>query len=191
VFKLRSTPSGSLPTDADLFRTITRGLHGTPMMPATQLKARERWALVFHIEGLSPRFRTEERAAPLAVPAAPKDTKEIRERGQELYQRLRCVSCHGEKGTGEGPAATTYARGSSERQVRIRNFARGRFIRGAELEDIYLTLRTGLDGTPMGAYDGVPDADLWALAAYVRDLVRERPLHELPPAGTTVGQTEP
>src|SRR6266540_3743479 len=27
VFKFRSTPSGALPTDADLLRTITNGLH--------------------------------------------------------------------------------------------------------------------------------------------------------------------
>ena len=33
VFKIRSTPTGSLPTDRDLFRTLTRGLHGTAMQP--------------------------------------------------------------------------------------------------------------------------------------------------------------
>src|SRR5207247_1491942 len=31
VFKFRSTPSGSLPTDGDLFRTITRGVRWTAM----------------------------------------------------------------------------------------------------------------------------------------------------------------
>ncbi|HYS80841.1 MAG TPA: c-type cytochrome, partial [Anaeromyxobacteraceae bacterium] len=31
TFKFRSTPSGKLPTDADLYRTITNGLHHTFM----------------------------------------------------------------------------------------------------------------------------------------------------------------
>ena len=52
------------------------------------------------------------------------------------------------------------------------------------MEDLYLTLRTGLDGTPMGAYDALRDDEIWAVAAYVRSLVRERPLHDLPPART-------
>ena len=52
------------------------------------------------------------------------------------------------------------------------------------MEDLYLTLRTGLEGTPMAAYDTLRDDEIWALAAYVRSLVRERPLHELPPART-------
>ena len=33
VFKIRSTPSGSLPTDLDLFQTLSRGIHGTDMAP--------------------------------------------------------------------------------------------------------------------------------------------------------------
>ena len=36
----------------------------------------------------------------------------------------------------------------------------------------------------MGAYDTLRDDEIWAVAAYVRSLVRERPLHELPPART-------
>src|SRR5437867_53481 len=31
IFKYRSTPSGELPTDADLLRTITNGVHSTYM----------------------------------------------------------------------------------------------------------------------------------------------------------------
>jgi hypothetical protein len=62
--------------------------------------------------------------------------------------------------------------------VRIRDFSRGRFIRGTEMEDIYLTLRVGLEGTPMASYDALADSDLWARAAYVRSLIRERPVYD-------------
>src|SRR3989304_3036888 len=37
VFKFRSTPSGSLPTDEDLARTIRRGLPGSAMLPHDHL----------------------------------------------------------------------------------------------------------------------------------------------------------
>jgi mono/diheme cytochrome c family protein len=36
----------------------------------------------------------------------------------------------------------------------------------------------------MGSYDMLRDDEIWALAAYVRSLIRQRPLHEFPPART-------
>ncbi|HEY0712061.1 MAG TPA: hypothetical protein VGF45_05270, partial [Polyangia bacterium] len=49
--------------------------------------------------------------------------------------------------------------------------------------DIFTTLRVGIEGTPMAAYPMLSDDEIWALAAYVRLLVRERPLEYLPAAG--------
>ncbi len=183
VYKLRSTPAGSIPTDLDLFRTIGRGIHGTPMRPGRALREEERWALVGTLKAFSPRFREERPGPEIRVPPPPRETDALRARGQALYAQLRCAACHGEAGAADGPAAGAYRRAQPERDVRIRDFSRGRFIRGAELPDVFLTLRTGLEGTPMGAYDALADDDLWALAAHVRALVRERPLQTLPPAG--------
>jgi cytochrome c oxidase cbb3-type subunit 2 len=183
VYKLRSTPTGSLPTDADLFVTLTRGMHGTPMLPWTALSERERWALVFHLKSFSVRFREERPAPAIRVPAPPKEDAALRQRGAELYGKLMCARCHGETGAGDGAAARAYD-GSLDGAVHARDFTRGRFLRGAEMEDLYLTLRTGLEGTPMAAYDVLRDDEIWALAAYVRALVRERPLYDLPPART-------
>jgi mono/diheme cytochrome c family protein len=190
VFKLRSTPAGSLPTDGDLFSTLTRGMHGTPMQPWRQLSPDERWALVLHVKSLSPRFRQERAGPPVPVPTPPRESEDLRDHGELLYVRLRCGACHGDAGAGDGPARESYRR-AGKRDVRIRDFTRGRFIRGAEMEDLYLTLRVGIEGTPMGAYDGLGDDEVWALAAYVRLLVRERPLHELPPAGTEASEAAP
>ena len=183
VYKLRSTPTGSLPTDGDLFATLTRGVHGTPMMPWATLSEEERWALVAQLKSFSVRFREERPAHPIRVPAPPKEDRALRERGAALYAKLLCGHCHGEEGLGNGVAAGVYER-TAKGQVRVRDFTRGRFIRGAEMEDLYLTLRTGIEGTPMAAYDTLRDDEIWPLAAYVRSLVRERPLHELPPART-------
>jgi mono/diheme cytochrome c family protein len=173
VYKLRSTPSGSLPTDRDLFGTITRGMHGTSMQRWPQLAERDRWALVFHLKSLSSRFRREQPGPAIEVPAPPRETAAVRERGQQAYVRLKCGSCHGDGGAGDGDRPDNF-------QEPSRNFNRGRFIRGAEMEDIYVTLKVGLEGTHMASYQALADDEIWALAAHVRTLVRERPLYELP-----------
>jgi mono/diheme cytochrome c family protein len=181
VFKLRSTPPGSLPTDEDLFRTLTRGVHGTAMEPWRLLTEPERWALVGQIESFSLRFAQEPKRQPIAVPTPPRELKDLRDQGEILYIRYGCGRCHGDTGEGNGPAREAFRRDPT-RQVQIRNFTRGRFIRGAEMEDLYLTLKVGIEGTPMAPYAALKDDELWALAAYVRLLVRERPLSDFPPA---------
>lgn len=190
VYKLRSTPSGSLPTDRDLFRTLTRGIHGTSMQPWRRLTEGERWALVHKLKSFSPRFRDERPAPAVMVPAPPRETMALDDRGAVLYDRMGCGQCHGDTGEGDGMAREILRRQPGGRNVRIRNFTRGRFIRGIEMEDIFLTLRVGVEGTPMAAYTFLTDAEAWALAAHVRVLLRERPLLDLPPARTTaaVGQ---
>ena len=159
LFKVRSTPSGSLPTDLDLFATLSRGMHGTDMAPWTRLSERQRWALVAHLKALSPRFRSEEPEAAVQVLPPVASEAVLTRRGEALYARLQCGNCHGPAGFGDGPGAAQYA--NEPETVRIRDLARAYFVRGDAPEDIYLSLRTGLDGTPMGAFD-LPSEDLWS-----------------------------
>jgi mono/diheme cytochrome c family protein len=43
---------------------------------------------------------------------------------------------------------------------------------GSSMQDIFLTLRTGLNGTPMPSYvDSLTPEQTWAVAAYVRSLL--------------------
>ncbi len=180
VFKIRSTPSGTLPTDMDLFVTISRGMHGTEMFPWHQLSERDRWALVFRIKSFSSRFAQEKIEKTFVVPRAPVQTEELVEEGRRLFVLLRCNTCHGTEGNGDGPAAELYAVGGAGRKVRVRDFTKGQFLRGQDPEDIYLTLMTGLDGSPMGPYETLSSKDLWALSAFVRDLVRTIPIPDVP-----------
>src|SRR6185503_14302937 len=58
-FKFRTTSSGQLPTDEDLFRTISRGADGTGMPPWAYLLADDdRWALVDYVKSFDSRFVT-------------------------------------------------------------------------------------------------------------------------------------
>src|SRR5438132_1377086 len=85
-----------------------------------------------------------------------------------------CASCHGERGHGDGPSAPQLKdeTGLPIRPADLRYPAR--FKNGAQAIDVYRTLVTGLDGTPMPSYAGVfenPGA-LWDLVAYVGSLAR-------------------
>jgi hypothetical protein len=56
AFKWRCTPSGQPPSDEDLFRTVTKGLPGTPMEAHRKdLTEQERRAVVLFVKTLSPK----------------------------------------------------------------------------------------------------------------------------------------
>ena len=170
VYAYRSTPSGTLPTDEDLWKVISNGLHGTAMVPWISLPERDRWALVSYVETYSPRFATEARGVPVTVPPAPEVTPELTANGKSLYLN-DCSSCHGARGHGDGPAVIKAA----QQEMRPRDFTGGVFERGSSLEDIYLTVHTGLNGTPMSSFDKALTPDqTWAVAAYVRSLISKR-----------------
>src|SRR5271168_172461 len=46
VYEFRSTPTGMRPTDEDIWKVISQGLHGTAMVPWITFPEYDRWALV-------------------------------------------------------------------------------------------------------------------------------------------------
>ena len=61
TFKCRSTPSGSLPLDTDLYDTISRGVHASGMPSWKPLTRQDRVDLVAYIKAFSPDFRKRSR----------------------------------------------------------------------------------------------------------------------------------
>ena len=95
-------------------------------------------------------------------------------RGRQTYEAAGCASCHGERGHGDGPSAPQLKdeTGLPIRPADLRYPAR--FKNGAQAIDVYRTLVTGLDGTPMPSYADVFEdpGTLWDLVAYVGSLAR-------------------
>ena len=170
IYELRTTEHEALPTDQDLFRTITEGVHGTAMPPWFALPERDRWALVAHLKTLSKDFADDEAPPPIEVQHAPAATPDRIAHGAQLYSTGGCASCHGASGHGDGPAASSLVFKTGE-PAKPRDLRLGRFHRSTRLEDIYLTIVTGLDGTPMASFAKVMSPDeLWDVALYVHSL---------------------
>ena len=171
TFKCRSTPTGTLPTDEDLFNAITRGFYATYMPSWVALTNQQRADLVAFLKALSPRWQKEKPGEPLRLPAEPKLTVDSIKHGSDLFQKLECWKCHGQEGRGDGPSAATLT-DSNDQPIRPYNFAAGtRFKCGETNQDLYKIFMTGLDGTPMPSYgDQIKPEDAWDLVHYLRTL---------------------
>ena len=115
--------------------------------------------------------------------AAERDRREqAQRRGAVLFARS-CAACHGRQGRGDGP-------GSMDLSPRPRNFTAGQFRfrttpTGAlpRLEDLERTIRRGLPGSGMPAFDDLfSSGEIADLSAYLYSLAppewREAPLPE-------------
>lgn len=171
-FKIRTTATGSMPTDEDLYRTITTGFPEFRMPRFDYLTPEERWALVYFIKQFSSDFGRFETEYPSVVGPPPAVSDGLLALGAQMYRDGECGRCHGDEGRGDGPSAATLKDEWGHRS-RVAAFALGprAFKRGSSASDIVQTFLTGLMGTPMPSYDGIfTDEQVWALAYHVRSL---------------------
>jgi mono/diheme cytochrome c family protein len=172
-FKFRTTASGQLPTDDDLFRTISRGANGTGMPPWQYLlSAEDRWALVDYVKTFEPRFATARDLKPMPLPAAPGKSRSV-QRGREVFTKMQCAKCHGEDGRGVGPSSNAMV-DAKGRHVNARDLTQAAAFRtGWNEREILRTMETGMNGVPMPSYSGVMSPqEEYDLVAYMMSLAR-------------------
>jgi cytochrome c oxidase cbb3-type subunit I/II len=171
LFRWRSTPTGTLPTDQDLYDTITRGVVDTYMPQWRPLTPQIRADLVAYIKTFSPKWKTEKPGTPITIPAEPAVTIQSVLHGRELFQKMQCWQCHGPNGIGDGPAARTLTDDKGD-PIKPYNFHDGtRFRCGTTNQDLYKIFMTGLDGTPMPSFaDTLKPQDAWDLVHFLRTL---------------------
>jgi len=178
TFKCRSTPTGTLPTDEDLYNTIGRGVTNSNMPIWNALSPNQRADLVAYIKIFSPRWEKEKAGEPIKIPAEPPITIQSISHGKALFTKLECWKCHGPHGEGDGPSAATLT-DSKDNPIRPYNFAAGkddsRFKCGGTNQDIYKIFMTGVDGTPMPSFaDVIQPNDAWDLVHFLRTLQIDR-----------------
>jgi mono/diheme cytochrome c family protein len=171
-YKVRSTPTGQLPTHQDLVNIIRRGMPYTSMPAWPNFTDKEVSDIAYFLTSFSADFSNAERVPkPVDLPSAPKVTPESIELGKKLYAETGCIKCHGTLGRGDGPSAPTLADDAGH-PIRPADLAQSWTFRGgATREDIFRTMTTGFNGTPMPAFgDALPAEHRWAITDYIDSL---------------------
>ena len=171
-FKVRTTPNGALPTHQDLVNIIKRGMPYTSMPAWPTLTNDQVSDLAYFITTFSADFSNKELVPqPVQLPGAPTSSNETIALGKKLYEENGCVKCHGTVGRGDGPSAPTL-KDDWDHPIRPANLAQSWTFRGGSTrEDIFRTMSTGFNGTPMPAFaDALSPEQRWAITDFIASL---------------------
>ncbi len=172
VFKFRSTASGTVPTDDDLFNTLDHGLTAGNMPDWSHLDEPTRWQIIEYIKSFSQNFTTN---PPQLVDLGTDPGRQADlTKGKQVYEKLGCAACHGASGRANG----TSAQGLTDdwgMAIRPANLTQGWNYRGgSEPKQIVTRIIAGIDGAQMPSYiEASTPEDVWQLAHYVRSLQEE------------------
>lgn len=169
IFKCRSTPSGTLPTNEDLLRTLRVGFYHADMPPWAVLGDRNLRAVAEYLKTFSPRWKEEVPGTPVAIAKEPLDDPTSRARGNAVWSTNQCEKCHGPQGKGNGPAAPTLVDDWGYKIVPFDFTASEARKCGNTPEDLFRTLMTGINGTPMPSYaDSISAQEAWDLVHFLQ-----------------------
>ena len=168
VFRWKSTPEGTLPTDEDLMHILNWGIPQTPMPSFKLVPEVQKRAVIAYIKTFSDRWQKEQPGESVYKNIKrPSDfgSQELITRGKELYAQ-NCTACHGEQGRGDGPVATTLPVPPTDLTYPVRSA-------GPKPEDTYRVLTVGLEGSPMPSFGHLSEEDRWALVSYIAYLMNK------------------
>jgi mono/diheme cytochrome c family protein len=171
-FKVRTTPNGALPTHQDLVNIIRRGMPYTSMPAWPTLTDQQVDNLAYFIATFSPDFSNKESVPkPVDLPSAPSMTNATVELGKKLYVDNGCVKCHGTLGRADGPSSPTLT-DELNRPIRPADLSQPWTFRGGpSREDIFRTMSTGFNGTPMPSFaDALTVEQRWAITDFIVSL---------------------
>jgi len=177
VFKIRTTPSGELPTDDDIVKIIEKGMPGSSM-PAWKglITTRKVQQTAAYIKTLMEDWlQEEEPPEPVSWGKPLPITTESISKGKELYSTMKCWECHGKGAKGDGPSAVGL-KDDWGFPIKVADLTQQWNFRGGHtVTDIFRTFTTGLNGTPMPAYfDVLSEEDRWHLANFIKSLAMDK-----------------
>jgi mono/diheme cytochrome c family protein len=94
-------------------------------------------------------------------------------KGKEKFVQI-CASCHGPEGKGDGPAAAALI-DIWKNPLTPADLSEAHHKSGDEPTDLYRTIATGLDGTPMTAFLAtLKPEEIWSLVAYIKSIEKAK-----------------
>jgi len=200
TFKFAAVPSGQLPRDEDLLRTLRHGLPGSSMPSWQLLSEQERISVIGYLKTFSKVWSESAPGTPIAMSGDPfrseglEGARRAVAHGREVYHVLAtCWQCHPSYATQEEVTAMAKANDAGKVELRTNaerpemvsdawgrllqppDFRVRRLKNGSSLQDLYRTIGAGIGGTAMPTWkDGIEEKDLWALTYYVKSLADQR-----------------
>jgi mono/diheme cytochrome c family protein len=188
LYKFKSTPGTSLPTDSDLLRVLKNGVPSTAMPAFPHYSDQELMDVIEYIKTFCPdwnKLKAQSQPPPenweALKPPPFLGTPDSIAKGKVLFEQ-NCAACHGINGQGNGPAALSIYDPSAECQKwdgnkcvqrpheRPANLTLGILPGVYDVNEIYKTLTMGvLYGTTGGmpAFSSLSSNDRWNLVSYV------------------------
>jgi len=149
------TPNNEFTGDAVQLAVITEELKGLVAYMQKLGTNRGKWRDVFEPQRLE--------ATQVSLPRS----EEWIEYGKQVYER-RCLGCHGEKGNGNGPAAT-FMHDQRPRDFTLAQFKFKLTPTGLPTDgDLLRTITRGVRGTAMPTWHELPEKDRLAVIQYVK-----------------------
>lgn len=182
VFKCRSTPSGTLPTNEDLLRSLNVGFFHTYMPPWAVLGEPSLRAVAEYLKTFSPKWKEEAPGKPIVIPPEPPDDAASQKRGAVVWKNNQCEKCHGPTGKGNGPAVPTLRDDWGFPDAPFDFSSSPNRKCGNTNADLYRTFMTGVNGSPMPSFaDSLSPQEGWDLVHFILTL-RSPPGSEYPVA---------
>ena len=171
-YKIRTTPSGSLPTHQDLEDIIRKGMPYSSMPAWPIFDDQQLDDLVYYVKSFSVDFANPDLVpTPIEIPEPPSITPESIEQGRQIFDELGCAGCHGSVGRTDGSSAPTLADDWGNHLMPVDMTKRWTFRGGPTRKDIFRAFSTGLNGTPMPSYyESLDEEKRWHLVNYIDSL---------------------
>jgi cytochrome c len=171
-YKIRSTPSGYMPTLDDLKNIIRDGMPYTSMPPWPQLSDEELTELAFYLISFSKKFSDPEYLSEsMTFTEPPAFSAESAKLGSEVYVKIGCAKCHGVHARGDGTSAPALKDDWGDFTKMPDMTKRWVYRGGPSRLEIYRAFTTALNGTPMPTYDeSLSEAERWELTDYIWSL---------------------
>jgi len=176
-FKVRTTPNGALPMHQDITGIIRLGMPYSSMPAWPKLSDQQISDLAYYIKSFSPDFADAELVpAPVELPTPPAPGKDADTTGRTMYEESGCLRCHGDKGRGDGQSAPTLKDDWGQPTKPADLTQRWSWRGGGTRADLYRTISTGFNGTPMPSYaDALTPEQRWQLVDFIMSLGPEKP----------------
>ncbi|MBI3597622.1 MAG: c-type cytochrome [Nitrospirae bacterium] len=180
TFKIRHTGSGELPTENDLFLTVTHGLPGSAMPPwdgiLTDQQRHQVVAFVMADLVKDRNFQDTENEEYHVIDYGKQvsTSDESIKRGKDVFMNKgKCVECHGDEGRGDGNKTQKDEWGFPIFPADLHkcwNF-RGNREDAYNPRNVFREVSTGLNGTPMPSFaETLTPEQRWDVANFVISL---------------------